>query len=318
MEKQTQNKSWGIAQRILLSGAPPFVTATSWVVANGQTGKVYFGKDEREIREVASLTKVMTLFTSINLIKKFHKDPYSTMVPISEYAASMTGTSALLETGDKLLLNDLLHGMMLPSGNDAALAISEYFGELLKTTVLPPISLEPEEQKEYIARLSPRKLFIKEMNRIAQELNMKDTLFSNPHGLMNYNIHSSAQDIAKLASIAMKNPYFWEIVNCKRYACKALDEQENEKAFNWKNTNKLLWKGFSGIKTGITVTAGPCLATSIENEGICLVIVVLNCKTLGQRWIEVKKLSKWAFSRLKKLNRLSEEKDKVLQMIVHV
>lgn len=317
MERPTPNKSWGLVQRILLSGAPPFVTATSWIVANGQTGKIYFGKEERESREIASLTKIMTLFVAIKLMKRFNIDPYTTTVPISEYAASMSGTSALLESGDKLILSDLLHGMILPSGNDAALAISEYFGKVLKTTVLPPIDLDPKEQKEYISRLSPRKLFVKEMNRCTQELKMHDTVFANPHGLMNFNNYSSAQDIAKLASAGLKEPYFCEIVNCKRYICKALDEKENEKSFNWKNTNKLLWKGFNGIKTGITPTAGPCLATSIERDGTALIVVVLNCKTLNQRWVEVKKLSKWAFSRLKKLNGL-EEKEKVLQMIVHV
>lgn len=306
-----------MVQRILLSGAPPFVTATSWVVANGQTGRVYFGKDERESREIASLTKIMTLFVAIKLIKRLNIDPFASIVPISEYAASMTGTSALLESGDKLLLNDLLHGMMLPSGNDAALAISEYFGEALKSTVLPPIDLDPKQQKEYINRLSPRKLFIKEMNRQTQELGMQDTVFANPHGLMNFNSHSSAQDVAKLVSAAMKESYFCQIVNCKRHTCKALDENENEKSFSWKNTNKLLWKGFCGVKTGVTPTAGPCLATSIEREGMSLVVVVLNCKTLGQRWVEVRKLSKWAFSRLKKVNVL-EEREKVLQMIVHV
>jgi len=317
MDRPAPNKGWGLVQRILLSGAPPFVTATSWVVANGQTGKVYFGKEEKELREVASLTKIMTLFVAIKLMKRFNINPYTSVVPISEYAASMTGTSALLESGDKLFLGDLLHGMMLPSGNDAALALSEYFGKLLRSTVLPPIDLDPKEQQEYINRLSPRKLFIKEMNRITQELKMNDTVFANPHGLMNFNNHSSAQDIAKLASVAMKEPYFFEIVNCKKHSCKGLDEKENEKLFSWRNTNKLLWKGFNGIKTGITPTAGPCLATSIEREGISLIVVVLNCKTLNQRWVEVKKLSKWAFSRLKKLNRL-EDKEKVLQMIVHV
>ena len=74
----------------------------------------------------------MTLYVSLKLIKRFHIDPATAMVTISERAALVGGTSACLESGDTLLLHDLFHGMMLPSGNDAAYAISEFFGELLK------------------------------------------------------------------------------------------------------------------------------------------------------------------------------------------
>ncbi len=322
MEKTAAAKDWIIIQRMLLSGAPPYVTAKSWVVADGHAGELLFGKDEGERREIASLTKIMTFFTSLTLAKRFHVDLYSAVATISERAALMTGTTATLEEGDQILLHDLFHGMMLPSGNDAALAVSEYFGELLKSTILPPITLDPAQQKEYLASISPRKLFVKEMNRIATELGLQETCFVNPHGLSNFYNKSSARDVAKLASLAMHDEYFRSVVKCKRHICKAHDASGKEKTFKWKNTNKLLWKGYNGVKTGITTTAGPCLATSIEKDGLSLIVVVLNCKTVDQRWIEVRKLTKWAMSRLKKLEALEDtsgsDKKKVLQMIAHV
>jgi len=322
MEKTPQAKDWIIIQRMLLSGAPPFVTAKSWVVADGNTGELLFGKEETERREIASLTKIMTLYTALTLMKRFHINPYTTFVTISERASMMSGTTACLEEGDILLLHDLFFGMMLPSGNDAALAVSEFFGELLKTTILPPIELDSNEQKEYLAAISPRKQFVKEMNRIAQELELTGTNYANPHGLMNINNKSSAKDIAKLSSIGMKDEYFREIVKSKKHICKAKDYEGKEKNFKWKNTNRLLWKGYNGLKTGITLSAGPCLATSIDKDGIYLIIIVLSCKTVDERWVEVRKLTKWAMSRLKTIEKLEEtgptEKKRVLSMIAHV
>lgn len=86
---------------------------------------------ERDRREVASLTKIMTCYTVLNLIKKFNISEKNTMVVISENAANITGTTADLIAGDTLSIWDLLFGLMLPSGNDAAIALAEYFGQLL-------------------------------------------------------------------------------------------------------------------------------------------------------------------------------------------
>ena len=79
-------------------------------------------------RQVASLTKIMTLYTSLQLVKKFKIDPEKTIVPVSRKAAYMIGTSATLKQGDKILMKDIFYGLMLPSGNDAAYALAEFFG----------------------------------------------------------------------------------------------------------------------------------------------------------------------------------------------
>lgn len=96
-----------------------------------KSNKFLFGKLELDRREIASLTKIMTFYTVLHLLKKFNLDEASTMVKISANAANTIGTSAELKEGDTLSVYDLMHGLMLPSGNDAAIALAEYFGELL-------------------------------------------------------------------------------------------------------------------------------------------------------------------------------------------
>lgn len=92
-----------------------------------------------------------------------------------------------------------------------------------------------------------------------------------------------------------------EIVNKQTYECKGKDIYDEERDFGWTNTNKLLGKGFNGLKTGVTPAAGPCLAASFEKESLHLVIIVMNTKTMDNRWVEVPKLTLWAINRLNKL-----------------
>ncbi len=106
----------------------PVVSAQSWAVYDVIADKLLFGKLERDRREIASLTKVMTLYTVLNLLDKFSLDEATTMVTISANAANISGTSADLQEGDTLSALDLMYGLMLPSGNDVAIAFAEYFG----------------------------------------------------------------------------------------------------------------------------------------------------------------------------------------------
>ena len=92
-----------------------------------------------------------------------------------------------------------------------------------------------------------------------------------------------------------------EIVNKQSYECKGRDIYDEERSYEWTNTNKLLGKGFNGLKTGVTPAAGPCLAASFEKDSLHLVIVVMNTKTMDNRWVEVPKLTLWAINRLNKL-----------------
>jgi D-alanyl-D-alanine carboxypeptidase len=96
-----------------------------------KTNSFLFGKMERERREVASLTKIMTLYVSLNLLQKFQINEHEMTVTITENAAEVSGTSAELKIGDTFTIWELFHGLMLPSGNDAAVQIAEFFGTIL-------------------------------------------------------------------------------------------------------------------------------------------------------------------------------------------
>lgn len=109
--------------------APP-VTALSWVILDRKTKEVLFGRMEKDRREVASLTKIMTIYTVLNLADALEID-LSSIVKIEQEAAEVTGTSACLQAGDTLTLQELLFGLMLPSGNDAAHMLALHFGTII-------------------------------------------------------------------------------------------------------------------------------------------------------------------------------------------
>ena len=145
------------------------------------------------------------------------------------------------------------------------------------------------------------KYFLQEMNRYARALGLESTNYANPHGLSHKNNKSTAADIGKLACIVMQDPLVREIVCQKHYSCTGRDLQDEPREFQWTNTNKLLGKGFNGVKTGVTPAAGPCLAASFEKDSLHLVVVVMNTKTMDNRWVEVPKLTLWAINRLNKM-----------------
>jgi serine-type D-Ala-D-Ala carboxypeptidase (penicillin-binding protein 5/6) len=133
-------------------------------------------------REIASLTKIMTLWVCLQLIEKFSIDPEKEIVTVSDQASCQGGTTANLFEGDKLTVWDCFHALMLPSGNDAAVALSEHFGNiLLKNSTFSKknfINLNNSNSEN-----TPYKVFLDEMNKYAKELNMVYTFYANPHGL---------------------------------------------------------------------------------------------------------------------------------------
>lgn len=261
---------------------PPQLTAKSWAVLNANTGELLGGQHEHERREIASITKVMTAYTAIQIIESLNINVNESKVETSYDASLMNGTTAYLEEGDVLSVWDMLHAMLLPSGNDAAYALAEYFGLVLIELGLKASKL-----------VDPIQVFLCEMNKNAKALGMSNTNYANPHGLQNFFNKSSALDIAKLSQAAMRLPLFAEIVKKQKYSCTGQDLFGNNKSFAWKNTNKLLAKGFNGLKTGITSSAGPCLASNYKDDKVNLIMVVLSCKTPDHRWTETVKLRDW-------------------------
>ena len=120
-----------LVHKLLVDLAPPFVTAKCWSIMDGRTGEILFGKCENDRREIASMTKIMTCFVVIQIIRKIKLNAEKTMLQVSKNAANIGGTSAKLKTGDVLSIWDLLHGLMLPSGNDAGICLAEHFGQYL-------------------------------------------------------------------------------------------------------------------------------------------------------------------------------------------
>ena len=271
---------------------PPKVTANNWAIFDGDTGEVLFGENAKERKEIASLTKIMTLYTVLSLIKRFNLDPRQTEVTVSREASRIIGTRAELAEGDVFFAYDLLFAMMLPSGNDVAQCFAEHFGTLLHKESLK--SAEGVATNLMIAR----KFFVFEMNTNGKAIGLAHTKFDNPSGLGDKFNKSTTEDVGKLCAAGMKMPEFREVVSCKEYKCTAKDKDGKPKACSWQNTHKLLSKGYNGIKTGITPNAGPCLASSKEVNGKLFIIVLLNSKSMEARWEETENLLAWCLQEL--------------------
>ena len=243
----------------------------------------------------------MTCYCACKLIQAYAIDYTETYIQVSQIAAKMNGTSAKLQAGDIISIWDLMHGLMLPSGNDAAYCIAESFGTY--------INMQSEEYKAKV-RENPAyaqfrgkfalKHFLQYMNETAQELELSNTLYSNPHGLCDKNNRSTAADVAKLTAIAMKNDLFRQIVIKQKYSCVIEQSDGSERKATWENTNKLLPEGWYGVKTGITTAAGPCFSGFQNVEGKNYVVVVLGSESMEARWGECKKLVSWVHTQLKR------------------
>lgn len=177
----------------------------------------------------------------------------------------------------------------------------------------PHIKKSPYVAKHSQFRNYPEVLyFLEEMNKAAEELNLKGSFYDSPHGLANSQNKQTALDIAKLGASAMKIERFREVVSSKSHVVKK-NTNGNRKTYKWYNTHLMLGqRGINGIKTGITPTAGPCLATSICYEGVELIVIILCTKNMDIRWSETWKLANWAIQRLKTIDKFYNGKaDKV-------
>lgn len=276
-----------------ISELPPMISAKSWAAISAETGDIIFGKHFTEPREIASLTKIMNCYTALSLAQKWSLNLTKRFTEVSKQAAKINGTRAELVYGDRIILWDLMHGMMLPSGNDAAICVAEYFGQLIYKRMYEKYNSESRSTS------SPINYFITEMNNNAKELKLFHTNYANPHGLNNTNNKSTAEDVGRLCAVAMKMEKFRELVGCKEYSCIAISSEGEERAYHWMNTHKLLSEGYSGIKTGITPHAGPCLASYYEEGENGVIVILLGSKTMDARWVETKHLVKLALNRMK-------------------
>lgn len=275
------------------------ITAKSWVIASGTSGYVLHGKKERVRRECASLTKIMTLYVVVHYCRKTKLDPKKYTLRVSKESSSLEGTSAYLREGDQLTVWDLLHAMMLPSGNDAAWALAEGIGKLISQGIKKSSEFLAGMDGEENTEEDPVTVFIREMNRRASDVRMFETCFANPTGLAHSYNKTTASDLARLCSKVMGDEWIARIARTRQYRCRVPNDLYGARDAYWENTNKLLInENYNGIKTGITPAAGPCLATSFHNDKTHLIIILLNSRSMEDRWQETTALVNYALNNL--------------------
>lgn len=238
--------------------------------------------------EMASLTKTTTFCVAVKLMKQFSINLDEQIVYISRSAAYINGTHSGLREGDQILLKDLFYGMMLPSGNDAALAIAQFFGAIIINN-----------SKKNSSASSPTQEFVKEMNKYAIKNGIKETAFANPHGLSEKGNRSTVTDLGKIGFLAMQDPLIASVVSAKIHTAQVLDRRNNLRQMTWSNTNKMLdEEGFLGLKTGNTPNAGPCLSLCYNKGEECFIVTLLNCKSPEHRWTEATRLISWSSNKM--------------------
>lgn len=246
----------------------PVISSRIAVVYDRKSKKILWGKNENKKTAMASTTKIMTCIVVLENAN------LSDEVTISAKAAGTGGSRLNLKKNDKITVLDLLYGLMLRSGNDAAVALAEHVGGDVNG-------------------------FIELMNQKAQELKLQNTHFVTPHGLDDPEHYTTALELAKIADYAMENEAFAKIVNTKNYT---ISVNNNARTIN--NTNELLGylNGVNGVKTGFTNNAGRCLVTSINRNGFQLITVVLGADTKKIRTADSIKLIEYAYKEYKEVN----------------
>jgi D-alanyl-D-alanine carboxypeptidase (penicillin-binding protein 5/6) len=250
---------------------PPHVTCKAWAIADAKTGELIAGSHEGERLDIASTTKVMTAYVVCQLAEADAK-VLDEIVTFSAAADKTVGSTADLREGEQITVRELLYGLLLPSGNDAATALAEHFG--------------------------PRcgESFIAEMNRQAEKLGMSETHYENPHGLTAKEHKSSARDQAKLARAALALPLIRQVTGTRQHGTKVTGPSGYERNVVWKNTNRLLaTEGYLGLKTGTTDAAGACLIAAGERDGRELIVVVLGSTSSDARYVDARNLFRWAW-----------------------
>ena len=244
----------------------PQINSRAAIVLERTTGTVLFGKNENEVKKMASTTKIMT-----SLVVLENCQDLSEIVAVSKKSASIGGSRLGLSANAKITVNDLLYGLLLCSGNDAAIALAEFVGGTVEG-------------------------FASLMNQKALDLGLEDTHFVTPHGLDNDEHYTTAYELALLTNYALENKTFAKIVNTKSYTVYI-----NNLPKNIGNTNELLGNlnGVYGVKTGFTNGANRCLVTACKRGDLDIICVVLGADTKKFRTQDSIKLIEYAFSNFK-------------------
>lgn len=244
-------------------------SASSYILMDQSTGRVLLSKDMNSKRLIASITKIMTATLAIESGK------VEEVVKVDDSILKAYGSGIYIEVGEKIKLKDLIYGLMLRSGNDAASMIATY------------VSGSEEE-------------FTQLMNKKAKDLGMKNTTFYNASGLPTpHGNYSSVYDMALLTRYAMKNELYREIVSTEKYKVTT-----NYKTYIWNNKNKLLkYDYITGGKTGYTEESGRTLVSSATIDGMNLVAVTIRDSDDWNTHLELYNYAKDNYMAYKVLNK---------------
>ncbi len=242
---------------------PPQLGADGYILMDFHSGRVLVDQNSDVRRDPASITKVMTAFVIFNELRSGDLS-MDEPVRISEKAWRAPGSRMFIEVGNEVPVNDLLHGMIIQSGNDASIALAEHIAGSEAT-------------------------FAALMNQYAAELGMTNTHYTNATGLPGAEHYSSAADTARLVQALIDRfPDYYRLYS--------------EREFTWggitqSNRNRMLWQDPSvdGVKTGYTEAAQYCLATSAERDGMRLISVVMGADTPEQRVSQSKSLLNYGY-----------------------
>lgn len=274
----------------------PVVTAASWAIADGATGELLWGYRADARMKTASITKTMCALVALEIAEK---DPavLDERIVFSDVADRVGGSTSELVEGEGVSLRSALYGLMLPSGNDMGVAIAEHFHPRLDP---PDSGMRAKHSGKAIP--AGRENFLAEMNRLAERIGMEGTYYSAPFGDGGESAGptSTAADLCLLAHRAMANPILAEIVGTQRFVAEVSRPDGSVREQVWVNTNDLLSldRGYSGIKTGTTVSAGHCLLATGERNGRRLHVVVLGASGNSGRVADARNLFRFGWRQL--------------------
>ena len=263
------------ARGIAAEDLPDIDASNAFVM--GKNGSVYYARSADEQVKIASITKVMTAILAVENCKMDEK------ITVSNAAAAVGNSTAGLLEGDELTVEQALRGLMIPSGNDAAIALAEHVGK----------KLDPKT-KDAVAT------FVKAMNERAKKLGCTGTLFENPHGLdfdeWAGDMHSTAHDVALMMQEAMKDDTIREVMASKDPWIEVTGADGSDHSHSMDTHNVLLDQdGNIGGKTGTTDDAGYCFASAYNRDGDEIYTVVLNSSTTDQRFADTATLASWYY-----------------------
>lgn len=236
------------------------INAKGVVLMEMTSKRVLYQKNAHVKLPMASTTKIMTALVAIE------NGNLTDVITVPPEASGVEGSSIWLSAGEKHTLEDLLYGLMLSSGNDAAVTIAIHIGGSVEG-------------------------FAEMMNAKAKEIGAEDTNFVTPHGLHDKNHYTTAYDLGLISAVAMENPEFSKIVNTRN---KTIPWEGSTWDRSLRNKNKIIWQydGGNGIKTGYTSNAGRCLVSAANREDMQLIGVVLNCPDMFE---DSKKMLSYGF-----------------------